>query len=149
MEITEVRVKLMPRRTDKLRAFCCVTFDNSFVVRDLKIIEGPRGAFVAMPSRKIMERCPGCGTKNHLRAKYCNECGGRISPRPPRPEGGELRSRLHADISHPINAEARVIVERRIMTAYADEIARSKEPGYKPVELYDTPDEYDTEELTA
>ena len=52
MEVTEVRIKLINNPEDRLRGFCSVTFDNCFVVRDLKIIEGNSGPFVAMPSRK-------------------------------------------------------------------------------------------------
>ena len=79
MNITEVRVKLMSRRNDKLRAFCSVTIDNSFVIRDLKIIEGSKGAFVAMPSRKMSDHCEKCGGKNHLRARFCNNCGASLA----------------------------------------------------------------------
>ncbi|MFO1518367.1 MAG: septation regulator SpoVG [bacterium] len=50
MEITEVRV--FPMNEDKLKAYATVTFDNCFVVRDLKIISGNSGLFVAMPSKK-------------------------------------------------------------------------------------------------
>ena len=75
MVITEVRIKLCEENNERLLAFCSVTFDNAFVVRDLKIIEGTKGVFVAMPSRKLTDRCSGCGCKNHLRARYCNQCG--------------------------------------------------------------------------
>ena len=51
MNITEVRIKLMEKSDDRLRAFCSITFDDCFVIRDLKIIEGTTGPFVAMPSR--------------------------------------------------------------------------------------------------
>jgi stage V sporulation protein G len=51
MQITEIRIAL--RDDDKLKAFVSVTFDNEFVVRGMKIIEGKEGhLFVAMPSRK-------------------------------------------------------------------------------------------------
>jgi stage V sporulation protein G len=50
LEITEVRISL--RDDDKLKAFASMTFNDSFVVRGLKIIEGTNGMFVAMPSRK-------------------------------------------------------------------------------------------------
>ena len=79
MEITEVRIKLMEEASERLQAFCSITFDNSFVVRDLKIIEGANGPFVAMPSRKLTAHCPQCGCKNHLRAAHCNQCGGRLA----------------------------------------------------------------------
>ena len=50
MEITEVRV--FPMNEDKLKAYATVTFDDCFVVRDLKVISGNSGLFVAMPSKK-------------------------------------------------------------------------------------------------
>ncbi len=50
MEITEVRVTL--RDEEKLRGFANVTFDNAFVVRGMKIIQGANGIFVSMPSRR-------------------------------------------------------------------------------------------------
>ncbi len=50
MEITEVRVFLM--NEEKLKAYATITFDQCFVVRDLKVISGNSGLFVAMPSKK-------------------------------------------------------------------------------------------------
>ena len=52
MEITEIRIRKHRSEDGKLRAFASVVFDNAFVVHDLKIVEGSRGLFVAMPSRK-------------------------------------------------------------------------------------------------
>ncbi|MFH1690086.1 MAG: septation regulator SpoVG [Candidatus Eisenbacteria bacterium] len=50
MEITEVRLTL--RHEERLKAFVSITFDNAFVVRGLKVIDGNTGLFVAMPSRR-------------------------------------------------------------------------------------------------
>ncbi len=50
MKITEVKV--FPVNEERLKAYVSITIDNSFVVRDLKIIQGPDGLFVAMPSKK-------------------------------------------------------------------------------------------------
>ena len=50
MKITEIRISL--RDDNKLKAFASITLDNCFVIRGLKIIEGAKGVFVAMPSRK-------------------------------------------------------------------------------------------------
>jgi stage V sporulation protein G len=50
MEITEVRV--FPVGEEKLKAYVTITFDDCFVVRDLKVIHGNNGLFVAMPSKK-------------------------------------------------------------------------------------------------
>lgn len=50
MQVTEVNV--FPVNEEKLKAYVTITFDNCFVVRDLKIINGKDGLFVAMPSKK-------------------------------------------------------------------------------------------------
>lgn len=131
MEITEIRIKLLDERgeNERLHAFCSITFDNWFVVRDLKIIEGPRGHFVAMPSRKLTDRCNRCSCKNHLRARFCNGCGGRLDEdRALRV--GEGRVKLHADIAHPIHAMARDAIQGEIIKAYDMEREKAKLPGY-------------------
>lgn len=144
MEITEVRIKLMEDNSgsnERLQAFCSITFDDMFVIRDLKIIEGAKGFFVAMPSRKLTDRCHNCGTKNHLRSRFCNQCGSRLDEnRAIRDADG--RAKLHADIAHPINSMCREKIQGAVLASYADELERSKLPGY--VSRYDDLDaEYD------
>jgi len=51
MEITEVKV-YPAKDGGRLKAYATVVFDNSFIIRDLKVIEGDKGYFVSMPSRK-------------------------------------------------------------------------------------------------
>jgi len=142
MEITEVRVKLVQRSNERLRAFCSITLDGDFVIRDLKIIDGAHGAFVAMPSRKLSDRCPKCGCKNHLRSKFCNECGQKLNEhRAPKDYQG--RAKLHADVAHPINAECRERIQRTVIEAFHAELERAKSPDYKPQDFDDYDDEYD------
>jgi stage V sporulation protein G len=137
VEITEVRIKLMEDNSgsnERLQAFCSVTFDDMFVIRDLKIIEGAKGFFVAMPSRKLTDRCPNCGTKNHLRSRFCNQCGCRLDEsRALRDADG--RAKLHADIAHPINSMCREKIQSAVLASYAEELERAKLPGY--VSRYD------------
>jgi len=136
MEITEVRVKLVARSRERLRAFCSITLDGDFVIRDLKIIDGTNGAFVAMPSRKLADRCPRCGCKNHLRAKYCSECSQKLNEnRAPRDAQG--RAKLHADVAHPINAACRERIQKAVTQAYHAELERAKSPDYKPPDYDD------------
>lgn len=137
MRITEVRIKLMDRSDDRLQAFCSITLDDAFVVRDLKIIEGSSGPFVAMPSRKLMAHCPDCGFKNHLRAGYCNQCGFEL-PEESLARDQEGRAKLYADIAHPVNAECREMIQSKVIQEFQAELERAKQPGY--VSRYD--DEY-------
>jgi len=51
MEITEVKV-YPAKDGGRLKAYATIVFDNSFIIRDLKVIEGDKGYFVSMPSRK-------------------------------------------------------------------------------------------------
>jgi stage V sporulation protein G len=129
VDITEVRIKLMEEPGERLKAFCSITFDDCFVIRDLKIIEGTSGPFVAMPSRKLTSHCPKCGMKNHLRAAHCNQCGSRLADgRAPKDADG--RAKLYADIAHPINSECREMIQERVIREFFDEIERAKQPGY-------------------
>lgn len=145
MEISEVRVKLVNNKDDRLKAFCSMTLDNQFVIRDIKVIEGTNGYFVAMPSRKMSDHCVKCSGKNHLRARYCNNCGSILSDNRARKDV-KGRMKLHADIAHPINADCRQMIQERIVVAFRDELEKSKLPGYKPVEM-DEPDDYVPEEV--
>ena len=134
MEISEVRIKLMEDAGERLQAFCSITFDDCFVIRDLKIIEGSNGPFVAMPSRKLTAHCPQCGSKNHLRANFCNQCGGRMhEDRTIKDDEG--RAKLYADIAHPINSACREMIQDRVIREFYEEQERAKLPGY--VSRYD------------
>ncbi|MBQ4098078.1 MAG: septation regulator SpoVG [Clostridia bacterium] len=55
MKITDVRVRMVKKDDSKLKAVASVTFDDCFVVHDIKVIEGTEGFFIAMPSRKTGE----------------------------------------------------------------------------------------------
>src|SRR5476651_2617118 len=92
MEITEVKV--FPVHEDKLKAYVTIIFDNCFVVRDLKIISGNTGLFVAMPSKKRKD--------------------------------GTFR-----DIAHPLNAEMRSSIEKKILLVYESELKAVSESAQK------------------
>ncbi|MFZ5438891.1 MAG: septation regulator SpoVG [Myxococcota bacterium] len=79
MDISDVKVFLVDE--DKLRAYVTITLEHCFVVRDLKVIQGTGGLFVAMPAKKRKD-----GT--------------------------------YKDIAHPLNAEMREKLERRVLEEY-------------------------------
>lgn len=138
MHLTEVRVKLCDGQAGRLKAFCSLTFDHAFVVRDVKLIDGNEGLFLAMPARKLCDHCPRCREKNHLRARFCSNCGIRLDEnRYQRYQNGNGNGRLklHADIAHPIHASCRHEIEQQVVEAYHEELERSKQPGYVPPNL--------------
>lgn len=133
MEITDVRIKLTDDGVDsneRLRAFCSITIDDIFVVHDLRIIEGAKGHFVAMPSRKLTDRCRKCGAKNHLTARYCASCAAPLGENRAAADEDGRPARLHADIAHPINPRGRRLVQDAVLDAYREEVELSRQPGY-------------------
>jgi stage V sporulation protein G len=130
VEITAVRIRLVNTKDNKLRAFACVSLDDCFVIRDIKVINRPLGLFVAMPSRKLTFCCPRCNTKNHLRGKYCNNCGARLSP-PRAALNGRGRVKLYADVAHPITPECREMFHNVVIAAFEEELAKAGQPDYQ------------------
>ncbi len=122
MDITEVRIKLADGN-ERLQAFCSITFDGCFVVRDIKIIDGPAGLFVAMPTRQNTTGCPHCRTKNFTKAVFCSQCGRTLASN----ERRESNEKLFVDIAHPIHAECREMIQSKILSAFQLEKSRVAE----------------------
>jgi stage V sporulation protein G len=127
VEITEVRVVLKDSQDKKLKAYATVTFDNVFVVRDIKVIEGGAGLFIAMPSRKLKHACPKCAFKNELRSKYCCQCAAPLPFEVNLQRAEELSGSQtgHRDIAHPITQSFREYLQKKILEVYGRE--RTKE----------------------
>ncbi len=126
MEITEVKVVLKDSPDKKLKAYATVTLDNAFVVRNIKVIEGTSGLFIAMPSRKIKQPCPKCGFKNEMRSKYCNQCGSSLpmTVKPATPEAQSTAQLEHKDIAHPITQSFREYLQKKVLEGYEQEKAK-------------------------
>jgi len=123
MEITEVRIVLKDSPDKKLKSYATVTFDNVFVVRNIKVIEGSTGLFIAMPSRKVKHPCPKCSFKNELRSKYCNQCAAAlpveiVAQHVEEPANSQSE---HKDIAHPITQQFREYLQKRVLEAYEQE----------------------------
>jgi stage V sporulation protein G len=120
MDITEIRVFPKDGQDKKLKAYATVTFDNSFVVRNIKIIQGSGGIFVAMPSRKIKSHCLKCSFKNEVGSRYCNHCGGTLPAGVEESKDGDAKTD-HRDIAHPITQQFRDYLQSKILEAYEKE----------------------------
>ncbi len=124
MNITEVRVKQLQQRSDRLRAFCSITIDDELVVHDLRVIEGRKGLFVAMPSRKITDNCPSCSGKNPLRAAFCNSCGTGLDK-----DRAADRQKCHVDVAHPIVTSCRDRIKNAVLETYRAKCEEDGETG--------------------
>ena len=74
-----------------------------------------------MPSRKVMFRCPLCKCKNHIRAKFCNNCGNKIECKR---NYNEAERKFYIDTAHPIKADCRQMIVQAVMDAYDQECAK-------------------------
>ena len=140
MEITEIRI--YPQETgndDKLKAFVTITIDEAFVIRDLKIIEGKKGLFVAMPSAKITFSCPSCHRKNPLRNRFCGNCG--VNLEDVSEQIRDVRQEDHRDIAHPINNKTRDYLHNKVMEAYYK--VKSSKIGQEPAQAQSGEASYD------
>lgn len=117
MEVTDVQVNLVGGGDDRLRAYCAVVFDQSFVVHNVRVIEKTDGLLVAMPSRKLTSKCPSCHFKNPIDNRFCGNCGTQL-----RDEAAIKRlqrdTKVHFDVAHPINPEMRRKIEEAVLAAY-------------------------------
>ena len=122
MEITEIRVFPKEGQDKKLKAYATVTFDNCFVVRNIKVIQGNSSLFVAMPSRKMRYACARCRFKNEIGTKFCNQCGTILSANPrPFGETPDDAKNEHRDIAHPVTQDFRDYLQSEILKAYHEE----------------------------
>ena len=121
MKVTEVRLNRVAGDS-LVRAYAGIVLDGELALHDLKLLSGPRGTFLAMPTRKLTDRCLSCQTKNHLRAKYCNECAFPLSAPEGRIKIDAVTGRLllHADVVHPISQGLRQHIEDRVLAAMKD-----------------------------
>ncbi|MEW5758747.1 MAG: septation protein SpoVG family protein [Candidatus Omnitrophota bacterium] len=120
MEITEVRIFPRESQDKKLRAYATVTFDSAFVVRNIKVIQGTSGLFIAMPSRKVKQPCSKCGFRNESRSKFCNQCGAQL-PQMQRPVSVSDTESEHKDICHPITQTFREYLQKKVIDAFEKE----------------------------
>ena len=135
MEITEIKIFLKEGQDKKLKAYATITIDNAFVVRNVKVIEGTKGLFVAMPSRKVKDPCPKCGFRNAVRSKYCNQCGASLPQTEPKafqPGDDASRQSEHKDIAHPITAECRDYIQKKVIEAYENERKKGPQTSQTP-----------------
>lgn len=127
MNVTEVRIKLLPPSNGRLLAYASITLDQTFVVRDVKVLQGDERLFVAMPSRKLNVRCPVCGTRNQVGGKdrLCLRCDKPLpEPRGVEGEENEVRS-PYVDVFHPVNALGRHLIDAAVLHAYQEEVDKS------------------------
>ncbi len=130
MEITEIRVFLKEGQDKKLKAYTTVTFDSVFVVRNIKVIQGTNGLFIAMPSRKAKSPCLKCNFKNEVGSRFCNKCGASLPvvDKPISPTDMTTQSE-HRAIAHPVAQQFREYLQEKIFEAYKKELEKGASHG--------------------
>ncbi len=135
MKITEVRIFPKEGQDKKLKAYATLTFDHCFVVRNIKVIQGNTGLFIAMPSRKMRHVCLKCRFKHEAGAKFCSQCGTVLAPKPAADVHEEVRNE-HRDIAHPVTQEFRDYLQSETLKVYQEEAEKIASGLIKPM-FYD------------
>ena len=130
MEITEIRVFPKEGQDKKLKGYATVTFDNAFVIRNIKVIHGASSLFIAMPSRKMKHSCPKCHFKNETGSKFCNHCGSSLGENFGKEESADVKSE-HRDICHPITQEFREYIQKKILEAFENQSNQPQLSSYE------------------
>ncbi len=126
MEITEVRIFPKEGPDKKLKGYATVTFDNVFVVRNIKVISGSSGLFIAMPSRKAKSPCPKCSFKNEVGSRFCNKCGGAFPMQEEKVvSASDVITSEHRDIAHPVTQQFRESLQNKVLEAFRKEVKTS------------------------
>ncbi len=143
MEITDVRVRLASRKRDKVKAFASVTFDSCFVVRNIRLIEGNNGLFLAMPSEEARKSCPQCTSRIPWSSRFCPRCGAHLG------DNAVVASAKQGsrDLAHPINQETREYITSRVIEAYNEILAES--PPSLSEETEEVEEKEEKEEVTG
>lgn len=100
---------------NRLLAWVKVVINNSWVVKDIRIVRGSQRILVAMPSTYVQDYCPFCNRQNRVEANYCNWCGCQLDSQ--RAYCGEGVT-LVKDLFHPLNNETRMAFEELVLNAY-------------------------------
>ncbi len=116
MRVTEVTIKIQNNpRNPSLLAICSIVVENEFVIHDVKVIDGRKGVFVAMPQRKRTDHCPNCNASNALNHKHCHNCGLKLA------DWLSIRD-CTDDVTHPITEACRQEFHGKVLTAYDNEL---------------------------
>ena len=121
MHITEVQVTVAAdaiQQRDGVMAFAKVIFDNTFCLRDVKVMSHEGCIFLGMPARKKMQSCPACQGKVFFTDRFCSSCGEELDLKRP--------SKPYLDVCYPIVNTFRRYMEKQIMANYNGQVAEDR-----------------------
>lgn len=125
--IDSIKNKQDPNKVTGLLAYCTIIIDAEFVINDLKIINGYKGIFIAMPNRKVATRWK-CGHKNPIDSTYCCQCGKKLGTQKTNSDDDQ---RKFVDIAHPITAECRQLIHNNILEKFKSELKTYSDSKYE------------------
>ena len=126
MEITDVRLRKIETE-GKLRAYVSITFDDSFVVHDLRVIDGTKGMFVAMPSKRLPNG-------DHKDIAH--------------PINTEIREKIQNAVLDVYNRELEEVPQVKVEAKVEEKVEESKEEESKEEEKEEAAEETVAEEET-
>ncbi|WP_457912652.1 SpoVG family protein [Candidatus Phytoplasma sacchari] len=125
--VTSVRIKKKYKSTNRLKGIASITFDNSFAVRNIKIIQGDEGIFIAMPSVPKFPKEDDDGINDNIKKIKKNYPNNKKNADSEVTDNNDEDSPEFLDIAHPINSEVRNKIESVIKKYFEEMIKRSED----------------------
>jgi DNA-binding cell septation regulator SpoVG len=126
MIVTNVELKLADREPpgSLVLAYAMILVDDCLCIRDLKLIDGPKGPFVQFPNKVRGGLCPSCGKRVEVLDRFCCRCG-IPQPAPGARMPQEHRGRPYRnDICYPIRSGTRREIEDAVIGAYREKAGK-------------------------
>ncbi|MEZ6092940.1 MAG: septation protein SpoVG family protein [Pirellulaceae bacterium] len=122
MEISDIRFSKHESKAAnnvQLKGYCSVTFDQSFVVHDVRILKSAEKHIIARPNQRRQTNCSVCYSKNAAASNYCSHCGKPMVLTNTESTASIAASeRHHRDIAHPITQDFRKKLEEEILMRF-------------------------------
>jgi DNA-binding cell septation regulator SpoVG len=129
MEVTDVRVIPVSGKRERLLAVCHVVFDNSLVVRDIRLFRTRTEKIIAeFPAFDHTDRCPKCRHKNSIKYRYCTWCGIKLGTDRVAKDPQTGKKILNYDIAHPLDVKTRDVITSKLLEEYNKKMAQTQPP---------------------
>jgi DNA-binding cell septation regulator SpoVG len=122
--IDSVTIGLHAGRSERVKAHATAHFAIGLKIASIRVVLLPSGQlYVAMPSRKVLGKCPACGHSEPVANSYCGQCGMRM-------RGGlQPGVRPTEDVAYPTNNAVRMELVRAVLGAYEALVEMERERG--------------------
>ncbi|MFH1422009.1 MAG: zinc ribbon domain-containing protein, partial [Planctomycetota bacterium] len=116
IEVTQINVTPV-ERAGRLCAVCELVINRVFIIKEIKIISTKYGNIVRLPEKEVVMSCPYCKNRNHLRARFCNACGAKLTNGKKEKKINTPLSQFFYPVVFPMSVECREYISNVVLSA--------------------------------